>query len=449
MDKKTNTVWKNTIELFTARPARYYLPASIAEVVWSVREAESKGMRIRAVGAGHSFSDVAITDGTLLDMKHMDAVQAVAPERLKPEARGLLLAEAEAGITVHDLNRRLDDLGWALPTHGAIDNQTISGAIATGTHGCALDWPGLHGIVRSMVLVAHQGQVWRVEPTNGITQPGSHDPSGAKLVQNDDTFYSLLVHLGAFGIITSLIIEVKPQYYLYERRSVEGWRTLKKSIHDGSLFQPYPVEIDGQTKPLKVAGIQITVNPFAPSGDHQALVGRVLHLPSKPSMGLLTATRSIVTNIVARTMIPYEALIHKAIKKPESLPKALDQGLHFMQDEAYVAKSFKVWFQGMEFLALKGFGAEFAYEGETSHWIETLELSFKHVQDIAAKGIHGASPIMIRFTAPGKAYLVWTMAARPPGSAILASASCPMALPTWTRCRISTWRRAASPTGAR
>lgn len=132
----------------------------------------------------------------------------------------------------------------------------------------------------------------------------------------------------------------------------------------------------------------------------------MLRLPSKPHIGLLEATHSLLTNIAARTMIPYAALIHKANKNPDKIPTALDSGIRLMHDEAFIARSHKVGYQGMEYLALKGYGSEFAYDASNHDWLTIADAAFKKVQSLAHdKGIHGASPFMFRFTNAGRAYL--------------------------------------------
>jgi len=44
-------------------------------------------------------------------------------------------ATVQAGITIAALNQHLDQHGLALSSLGSISDQTIAGAIATGTHG--------------------------------------------------------------------------------------------------------------------------------------------------------------------------------------------------------------------------------------------------------------------------------------------------------------------------
>ena len=82
---------------------------------------------MRVAGAGHSFSGVVPTDGTLLSLDRLDRVLDVD--------RDSGLVRAEAGIRLHRLVRELHAHGLALPNLGDIDAQSLAGALVTGTHG--------------------------------------------------------------------------------------------------------------------------------------------------------------------------------------------------------------------------------------------------------------------------------------------------------------------------
>jgi hypothetical protein len=116
-------------------------------------------------------------------------------------------------------------------------------------------------MIKSMVIVADGGYVFRIEPTEGITQPtGELDQSklpparnGAWeglirknaeraalsdaaedgvdfLIQDDDWFASALVNVGTFGIVYSVIIEVVPRYYLLETAEITTWEELRRRL---------------------------------------------------------------------------------------------------------------------------------------------------------------------------------------------------------------------------
>jgi len=132
-----------------------------------------------------------------------------------------LLFNTEAGILVEDLNAAMDEKGLALPTMAAFDQETIYGAIATSTHGTGIRVDGMSSMVKSMDLIAGGGKHFRLEPANGITDPekfAKKYPNGEiTLIQDDDKFHASVVGFGMMGIVYSLVIAPKEQFYLKQR----------------------------------------------------------------------------------------------------------------------------------------------------------------------------------------------------------------------------------------
>ena len=110
--------------------------------------------RVKAVGSGHSFTGIALTDGRCLVLDRLNRVLDIDP------SSGLVTVEA--GITLAAMNDALADAGLAFPNLGDIDRQTISGAIATSTHGTGAEWGGLATVRRS----ADAGHRRRQGPTH-------------------------------------------------------------------------------------------------------------------------------------------------------------------------------------------------------------------------------------------------------------------------------------------
>lgn len=406
MKEKKNGEWTNVSRLQTVKPKKYLMPESLADIVAAVKEAEKSNLRIRAVGAGHSSTDIAITPDILLDLKKHKRVFMPDKTQLHPQYHRNHLVHTDSGVTLHDMVRDMDKLGLALQTLGIVDDQTISGAIATGTHGPVKSMPGLPGLVRSMVLVADGGKIWRIEPKNGITNPAKHHEPGITLLQDDDAFRSLLVHLGAFGIIASYILEVEPQYWLYEKRTVEKWSEVRQQILDGTLYRDYPAMLEKEVRMLPVYGMNIALSPHEIDGDHTCMIGRFFRLAEKPSRGLLERTRSIGNNIVARTGIPFAVLVNTVNDHPYKVPKLLETALHTLNEESYINKSFKVWYQGLEFIADATFGSEFAYSADNHDWLQAVEAVIARFKRLAVEeNIYSPNTLMIRYSQGSQAYL--------------------------------------------
>jgi FAD/FMN-containing dehydrogenase len=261
--------WQNTIFKERVQPLQYLRPTTRQELINIVMTAEQTGLFVRAVGTGHSFSDVANATDILVDMRGVKNVLVMETDTLK--AGIPVLFNCEAGMLVEKLNTELDKLGLALPTMAAFDQETIYGAVATSTHGTGLNVPGMAAMIRSMDIIATGGKCYRVEPKDGVTDAAKFKrkyPHGEiTLIQDNDKFYSSVVGFGLMGIVYSVVIEPVKAFYLKQRLWVTNWSTVKKKLEDRSFFvQTSPsgtvIGNDPATqKPLPTRA-QVFVNPY-------------------------------------------------------------------------------------------------------------------------------------------------------------------------------------------
>ncbi len=169
--------------------ARVVHPASTAEVAALVRDAAAQGTSVKAVGAGHSFTDAAMTTGLRVSLDRLASVMSVD--------RSAGLVAVGAGLSLRELNAALDAHGLALPNLGDIDAQTVAGALATGTHGTGARLGCLSTFVAALELVTGSGEVIRCSPT-----------------ERSDVFAAALVNVGALGVVTEVTLRCVPAFVL-------------------------------------------------------------------------------------------------------------------------------------------------------------------------------------------------------------------------------------------
>ena len=186
-------VWRNWARTASADPELVARPESDEEVAALVRWAAARGTRVRAVGAGHSFTDCAVTDGVLLDLDAMDGVEHVGP----PAPDGSREVRVGAGIRLHRLCRELAARGLALENMGDIDRQSIAGAISTGTHGTGARLGGFATQVRAVRLVTAAGDVVEADAT-----------------RHPEVFELARLGLGTAGVLTAVTLRVVPAFTL-------------------------------------------------------------------------------------------------------------------------------------------------------------------------------------------------------------------------------------------
>ena len=172
------------------KPSAFYTPADEQEILQILDR--HRGQRIRAVGRLHSWSDAVLSDDVLLDLRRLNAVQ------LHSEG-DQLVAEVGAGCQIKRLLKELNRHDATLQTLGLITEQTIAGAISTGTHGS-----GRHSM-------SHYVEGVRL---------ARYDASTGKVVIDElsagEPLQAARCSLGSLGIILSVRIHCREQYNVKE-----------------------------------------------------------------------------------------------------------------------------------------------------------------------------------------------------------------------------------------
>jgi L-gulono-1,4-lactone dehydrogenase len=162
-------------------------PRDVEEISHIVKRAAGDGHR--AVGAGHSFTAAAATDGTLLQLDRLSGLVSADVDRGLVTVRG--------GTRLYDLHGILAGLGLAMSNLGDIDRQSISGATSTGTHGTGTKLGGLATQIRGLELVTGDGSVFTCSPE-----------------ERPDVFSAARVGIGALGIVTAVTLQCEPAFLL-------------------------------------------------------------------------------------------------------------------------------------------------------------------------------------------------------------------------------------------
>ena len=126
-------------------------PRTRDELAEAIAAAAAAGRRVSVAGSGHSFTEAAMTDGTMVRIEALRGVIDADPDS------GLV--KVGAGTVLSDLNEELARLGLAMENLGDIDRQTIAGAISTGTHGTGARLRNISAQVEGLELVLADGSV--------------------------------------------------------------------------------------------------------------------------------------------------------------------------------------------------------------------------------------------------------------------------------------------------
>ena len=182
--------WQNWGRTARVRPQRVEFPGTIDAVQRAVKAAATRGMQVKAVGAGHSFTGIAVAPGVLLDLTDLTGLVAADRETGRVTLR--------AGTRLHRIPALLAPYGLAMPNLGDIDRQSISGAISTGTHGTGARFGGISTQVTGATLVTADGELLVVDEAH-----------------NSELLPAIALGLGALGILVEITLQCVPAFLLH------------------------------------------------------------------------------------------------------------------------------------------------------------------------------------------------------------------------------------------
>ena len=281
---------------------------------------------------------------------------------------------------------------------GGYDAQTIAGVISTATHGTGIGLGAISDQAVSLVLVGEGGMIYRIEPSNGITDPEKYKnkyPEN-KLIQNDDWYNAVSVCFGNMGIIYSAILKVIPAYYLKEERLGKvhetAWEDVKILLKDHNVIS-------------NNRHFEVWINPYKIKGKHRCLItrrnvftGDITKLPIGSRM----------RHWFIELIIPYiEFFIRMAFKylykfSPYFIDTSMKQVIDY---DGYVDKSFHVLHLGNANY-VKGFSSEFAISLKDDLFIKAADKIIELAEKDRNEGqIYHSAPISLRFVKQSNSFL--------------------------------------------
>ncbi len=389
--------WKNHLGNQRIDPLRIYEPRSIAEVREIVLLARARGVNVRAVGSGHSWSDVALTEGFLLRPTGMTRVPSAEPDFVRDgwgERSGRRLVRFDGGARIREINAWLDANAIGFENLGGYDGQTIAGVTSTSTHGSGVSFGPLNDALRSLDVVVGDGSVRRIEPSDGPTDRAAFEAHfGARraLVQDDHVFNGVSVGMGCMGVICTAMVEVRERFFMREVRELHPWEKVRADLEDGGVlhrhehyelaFSPYD---DGYPYPFLVT----TRDP----------VGDPRHRPWDKRM------RNWL--VEAAAVFPFTPHVINLLLdlRPGLAPAMLRGSVRSLVKDAYDAVSHKVFNIGV-LNNLPAYSCEIGVPMDGRH-IDAVETIFGVARERRELGqVYQSAPIALRFVKASPAYL--------------------------------------------
>jgi len=170
-------------------------PSSTDELAEIVQKSEQ---HVRVIGTGRSSADIVAGSETLISLENYTEILSIDTEKQQ--------VTVQTGITLEALINDLAKHQLCIPCLPDIDDITLGGALATGTHGTGIDGHPISGYMTGCSLVKADGTILEINEDSEILE-------------------AVRVSLGALGIIATVTLQCEPLYTM--------------TIKEGSLKDAY------------------------------------------------------------------------------------------------------------------------------------------------------------------------------------------------------------------
>ncbi|MER5578401.1 D-arabinono-1,4-lactone oxidase [Streptomyces massasporeus] len=209
----TVTNWAGNI---TYAAKELHRPGSLT----ALRALVADGDRVRVLGSGHSFNEIAEPgpEGVLLSLADLPPEVDVDTAARTVRVGG--------GVRYAELARRVHGQGLALHNMASLPHISVAGSVATGTHGSGVLNGPLSVSVREVELVTADGSVLAIG-------------------RGEERFGGAVTSLGALGVVTALTLDLEPAYeveqHVFTELPLEGldsgvFETVMATGYSVSLF---------------------------------------------------------------------------------------------------------------------------------------------------------------------------------------------------------------------
>lgn len=192
-----------------------HFPTSVEQV----QDLVARCPQIKALGTRHSFNRIADSPGGSL----------VSLTKLEPDISvdsAANTVSVTAGTPYGVLAAELHTRGYALPNMGSLPHISVAGATSTGTHGSGDHNGILSTAISALEIVIADGSLLRI------------DRSSRDLT-------AVAVGMGAFGVITRLILDIQPTYQVRQDVYREArWESVLGAF-DEVMASAYSVSLIG------------------------------------------------------------------------------------------------------------------------------------------------------------------------------------------------------------
>jgi len=315
---------------------------------------------------------------------------------------------------------------------GGYDGQTIGGVMPTGTHGSVLSRGPLAEMLEGLDLIDGAGRPRRIERRKGPTDAAKFAALRPDwiLSQNDDVFDAALVHVGAVGVVHSVVVRVRDRFYLKEVRTTLPFDKAREILDHGNIYclfrgvfpcDPVTPRATFPDQPTDSFHLELLFNPL---GSDMVVTTRneatgpdpePTYFEGRPERNLFKFARIpsehrrqlLATWFQEAVGIAFARVAHFVVEIiPASSQFFVNLAVGSLEDrEGYVHRSYRVFNVGDGSNALPALTGTIFIPLRDDLYLQAIDVLREEAGELRRKGMYQTAPVAIRFIKGSRAML--------------------------------------------
>lgn len=245
--------------------AQIIYPQNEYELIDFIQKIKNENVKVHAFGSRHSWSDIVCAKDYLIDIQNLNEIISIDKKNK--------IVRVQAGIKLNKLNQILAENNLALKNQAQITNQTLSGAVCTGTHGSGKSGT-FASFIKEVKLLAPTGITYNISETEN-----SHLLGASK------------TNIGTLGIVLEYELECRTLFKTKQEYLYCDWQTILQeyeNLLNTNDFMEFSYHIKDDSVKIRVNNIVDPNTPNTQNIDYgfNNLTGSLLlnYLPSPGSL---------------------------------------------------------------------------------------------------------------------------------------------------------------------